>query len=57
MSSRSGVPGEIASVITGILLLVSACTGYIRYRINRLKECGPNTEEKGRKGRRGAQSV
>ncbi|MBU9742352.1 ABC transporter permease [Lachnospiraceae bacterium ASD3451] len=57
MSSRSGVPGEIASVITGILLLVSACTGYIRYRINRLKECGPNTEEKGRKGRRGEQSV
>lgn len=32
MSSRSGVPGEIASVITGILLLASACTAYIRHR-------------------------
>ncbi|GHV06215.1 ABC transporter permease [Spirochaetia bacterium] len=32
MSSIVGVPKEIASVITGILLLFSACGTYIRYR-------------------------
>ncbi len=31
MSSTVGVPKEIASVVTGILLLFSACGGYIRY--------------------------
>jgi simple sugar transport system permease protein len=31
MSSTVGVPREIASVITGILLLFSACGAYIRY--------------------------
>jgi simple sugar transport system permease protein len=31
MSSTSGIPREIASVITGILLLFSACGVYMRY--------------------------
>ena len=35
MSSISGIPREIASVITGILLLFSACGEYIRWRAGR----------------------
>lgn len=35
MSSRTGLDAEIASVITGLILLFSACGGYIRYRVNR----------------------
>lgn len=34
MSSTSGVQAEIASVVTGMILLFSACNGYIKYRIN-----------------------
>ncbi len=34
MSSASGVQAEIASVVTGMILLFSACNGYIKYRIN-----------------------
>ena len=38
MSSTVGVPKEIASVITGILLLFSACGVYIRYLAHRRRE-------------------
>lgn len=35
MSSTVGVRQEIASLVTGMILLFSACSGYIRYLINR----------------------
>lgn len=38
MSSTVGVPKEIASVITGILLLFSACSQYIRYVAQRWRD-------------------
>ncbi|MEG0502994.1 MAG: ABC transporter permease, partial [Cellulosilyticaceae bacterium] len=38
MSSAAGVPQEIAAVITGLILLVSACGEYIKYRIKRMKD-------------------
>jgi len=38
MSSTVGVPKEIASVITGILLLFSACGAYMRYLAHRGRE-------------------
>lgn len=37
MKSSAGVDSEIASVITGIILLFSACNVYIRYRMERKK--------------------
>jgi simple sugar transport system permease protein len=38
MSSVMGVPKEIASVITSILLLFSACGAYVRYHARRWRE-------------------
>ncbi|MDC7127073.1 MAG: ABC transporter permease [Spirochaetales bacterium] len=38
MSSKLGVLREIASLITSILLLVSACSGFIRYLVNKYKQ-------------------
>lgn len=38
MSSASGVQAEIASAITGIILLFSACGAYVRFKVNRWKE-------------------
>ena len=35
MNSASGLESEIASVITGIILLFSACNAYIRYKVNK----------------------
>lgn len=35
MSSTVGVQQEIASLITGVILLFSACSGYIRFRAER----------------------
>lgn len=35
MNSASGLESEIASVITGIILLFSACNAYIRFYVNR----------------------
>lgn len=43
MSSSAGVEAEIASVITGIILLFSACSFYIRHKIDRI---GTKAEEK-----------
>lgn len=37
MSSASGVQQEIASVITGIILLFSACGAFVRYKTGRLR--------------------
>ena len=38
MSSASGVQQEIASVITGIILLFSACGAFMRYKTGRLRD-------------------
>ena len=38
MSSQAGIRHEIASLITGLILLFSACGTYIKYRINNVKE-------------------
>ncbi|MDO4293533.1 MAG: ABC transporter permease [Eubacteriales bacterium] len=46
MSSTAGVQAEIADVITGMILLFSACTAYIRYRLAR-RESGKKQEKKG----------
>jgi len=35
MSSTVGVRQEIASLVTGMILLFSACSGYIRWRVNK----------------------
>lgn len=37
MSSSSGIASEIASVITGLILLFSACGAFIRYLVKRWK--------------------
>lgn len=42
MSSQAGIEQEIASVITSILLLFSACGVYIKYRLKKTKD---NIEE------------
>lgn len=38
MSSTAGVQAEMASALTGIILLISACGAYVRERIDRRKE-------------------
>ena len=38
MSSAAGVQAEIADVITGVILLFSACTAYIKYRVSRMED-------------------
>ena len=38
MNSASGVQAEIASAITGIILLFSACSAYVKYKAGRWKE-------------------
>ena len=38
MSSIMNIPQEISQVITGLILLFSACGAYIRYRVARTKE-------------------
>lgn len=38
MSSQAGIEQEISSVITGIILLFSACGVYIKYRLKKSKE-------------------
>lgn len=38
MSSKAGLDAEIASVITGLILLFSACGAYIRYLVKRNKD-------------------
>ncbi len=38
MSSTAGGQAEISDVITGVILLFSACTAYIKYRVARLAD-------------------
>ncbi len=38
MSSTAGVQAEMASALTGIILLISACGAYVRERLDRWKE-------------------
>ena len=38
MSSTSGVQAEMASAITGLILLISACGVYVKEKVNRWKE-------------------
>jgi len=38
MSSTAGVQAEIASAITGLILLISACGVYVKEKVNRWKE-------------------
>jgi simple sugar transport system permease protein len=38
MSSSAGLDGEMASAITSLILLFSACGVYIQYRVKRAKE-------------------
>ncbi len=38
MSSQSGIRQEIASVIIGLILLISACGEYMKFKVKRLKE-------------------
>lgn len=38
MSSTSGVQQEIASAITGVILLFSACGAFVKYKVDRWKE-------------------
>lgn len=40
MSSTAGVQAEMASALTGIILLISACGAYVRERLDRRKENG-----------------
>ena len=56
MSSIMGIPQEIAQVITGLILLFSACGAYIRYRVAQAREDFPNVKVKldtGDKGKGG----
>lgn len=46
MSSVSGIRHEIASVITGLILLFSACGAYIKYRISNVKDKTVNDTRK-----------
>ncbi|BBF42079.1 nucleoside ABC transporter, permease protein 1 [Lachnospiraceae bacterium KM106-2] len=46
MSSAAGVEAEIASVITGIILLFSACSAYIGFRIKKMNDKLKETEER-----------
>lgn len=38
MSSQAGIRQEIASVIIGLILLFSACSAYLKVKVNRLKD-------------------
>lgn len=44
MNSQSGLESEMASVITGIVLLFSACSAFIRYLVQRTKDSSDNKE-------------
>lgn len=47
MSSASGLEAEIASVITGVILLFSACGAFIRYKVKNMKEAIEDEEKRG----------
>lgn len=47
MSSTSGLEAEIASVITGVILLFSACGVFIKHIVKNMQESLNDTEERG----------
>lgn len=47
MNSASGLESEIASVITGVILLFSACGAFIRYKVKSMEEELKESEERG----------
>ena len=47
MNSASGLESGIASVITGVILLFSACGAFIRYKVKSMKEELKESEERG----------
>ncbi len=47
MNSASGLESEISSVITGMILLFSACGAYIRYKVKSWKDEQKNEGERG----------
>lgn len=47
MNSASGLESEIASVITGVILLFSACGAFIHYKVKSMKEELKESEERG----------
>ncbi len=48
MRSAAGVDAEIASVITGVILLFSACSVYIRWKLERRKQEAGQTAKEGK---------
>ena len=56
MSSAVGVAKEIASLITGILLLFSACGGYMKYLAHRRVEKAADIQLEKERAKRAAQS-
>lgn len=46
MSSKAGLDAEIASVITGLILLFSACGAFIQYKVKRSKDKLAELEKK-----------
>ena len=49
MNSASGIETEIGSVITGLILLFSACGAFVRYEVKKWKAELEETEEKAEK--------
>ena len=57
MSSSIGVAKEIASLITGILLLFAACGNYIRYLAERrMQQAADSLPDDGNSSKAGAQA-
>ena len=54
MSSTASLDAEIASVITGLILLFSACGAFIRYKVKKAKD---KMEEWNKKGTEGKEHV
>lgn len=49
MNSASGLESEIASVITGVILLFSACGAFIQYKLKQSKDSLDEEDERGAK--------
>ena len=51
MSSTASLDAEIASVITGLILLFSACGAFIRYKVKKAKDKMEECNKKGTEGK------
>ena len=49
MNSSIGVPQEVSSLITGLMLLFAACGVYIRARLKRVKDRMEQEEKEAKK--------